>query len=95
MPVCLCALPMQRNLCRKCWRRWKTSFSSWALNHHRAADRDMPTYFTGDAKKVEAMILIMAGQEDLFCSVKAAQKAHARLELAIFDGFRVKSDRKL
>lgn len=52
------------------------------LNHHRAADRDMPTYL---ANKVEAMALIVAGREDAFCSVKAAEKAHVRSELVIFE----------
>lgn len=62
--------------------------SSWALNHQRAADRERPTYLVDDLDKVEAKTLIVVGREDPFCSVKAAEKAHAGIvssELVIFE----------
>lgn len=51
--------------------------SSWALNHQRAADRKRPTYLVDDLDNVTAKTLIVVGREDPFCSVKAAEKAHA------------------
>lgn len=62
--------------------------SSWALNHQRAADRERPTYLVDDLGKVEAKTLIVVGREDAFCSVKAAEEAHAGIaesELVIFE----------
>ena len=62
--------------------------SSWALNHQRTADREKPTYLIDNLDKVEAKTLIVVGREDAFCSVKAAEKAHAgiaRSELVIFE----------
>lgn len=62
--------------------------SSWALNHQRAADNDNPTYLIDDLDKVEAKTLIVVGRQDPFCSVKAAEEAHAgiaRSQLVIFE----------
>ena len=62
--------------------------SAWALNQHRAADGEKPTYLVDDLDRVEAKTLIVVGREDAFCSVRAAERAHAGIaksELVIFE----------
>ncbi|KAK4695090.1 hypothetical protein P7C71_g2601, partial [Lecanoromycetidae sp. Uapishka_2] len=58
--------------------------SSWALNHHREADKENPTYLEDDLESVEARTLIMVGREDPFCSVRAAERAHAGIQASRF-----------
>lgn len=62
--------------------------SPWALNHQRAADRKRPTYLVDDLDNVTAKTLMVVGRDDPFCSVKAAEKAHAGMaksELVVFE----------